>query len=125
VIATELESTRALGSPGFPFDEERTRRRAAASFDRCFYPVGAARQLGAILAASDRTSRLAELDLQTVVIHGDADPLVTPSGGEATAKAIPGAELVMIEGMGHELPPGAWPTVIEAVVSNAERASSR
>jgi pimeloyl-ACP methyl ester carboxylesterase len=125
VIAREIETTRVIGSPGFPFDKERTRRRAAAYYDRCFYPLGAARQLGAILAASDRTSRLAELDIPTVVIHGTADPLVTPSGGEATAKAIPGAELIMIEGMGHELPPGSWSTVVDAVVHNIAKAESR
>ena len=71
--------------------------------------------------------RLAKLDATTatVVIHGSADPLITPSGGEATAKAIPGAELIIIEGMGHELPPGAWPTVVEAIVANANRAARR
>jgi pimeloyl-ACP methyl ester carboxylesterase len=125
VITREVETTRVLGSPGFPFDEARTRRRAAASFDRSFYPAGVARQVGALVSAADRTERLTHLDLPTVVIHGTADPLVTPSGGEATAKAIPGSELIMIEGMGHELPPGAWPTVVEAVVGNAAKAGSR
>ncbi len=123
VIARELENTRVLGSPGYPFDEERTQRRAAASFDRSFYPAGVARQVGAVVSAADRTERLAKLDLPTVVIHGDADPLVTPSGGEATAKAVPGAELVMIEGMGHELPPGSWARVVDAVVANASEGS--
>jgi pimeloyl-ACP methyl ester carboxylesterase len=61
----------------------------------------------------------------TVVIHGTADPLVTPTGGEATAKAIPGAELIMIEGMGHELPPGVWPRVVDAVAANASRGARR
>jgi pimeloyl-ACP methyl ester carboxylesterase len=65
------------------------------------------------------------VDVPTVVIHGSADPLVSPSGGDATAKAIPGAELIVIEGMGHELPPGAWPTVLEAVVANTARSGSR
>jgi pimeloyl-ACP methyl ester carboxylesterase len=61
------------------------------------------------------------VQVPTVVIHGDADPLVTPTGGEATAKAIPGAEHVVIEGMGHDLPPGAWPQVIEAIVTNIKK----
>ncbi len=127
VIAGEVETTRALGSPGFGFDEDRTRRRAAAAFDRAFHPAGVARHLGAVVAAADRTERLAKLDeaTATVVIHGSADPLITPSGGEATAKAIPGAELIIIEGMGHELPPGAWPTVVEAIVANANKAAQR
>jgi pimeloyl-ACP methyl ester carboxylesterase len=125
VIAREVETTRLLGSPGFPFDEERTRRRATAKFDRCFYPAGRARHVGAVMAAADRTERLTKVDVPTVVIHGSADPLVSPSGGDATAKAIPGAELIVIEGMGHELPPGAWPTVLEAVVANTARSGSR
>jgi pimeloyl-ACP methyl ester carboxylesterase len=125
VIEGEVEATKAIGSPGFPFDEERTRRRAAEKFDRSFYPEGVARQVAAVVAASDRTERLTHLDLPTVVIHGTGDPLVTPSGGEATAKAIPDSELNMVEGMGHELPPGAWPTVVEAVVGNAAKAGSR
>jgi pimeloyl-ACP methyl ester carboxylesterase len=125
MIAAELESSRAIGSPGFPFDEERKRRRAAASYDRSFYPLGVARHVGAVVSASDRTERLSHVDVPTVVIHGTADPLVTPSGGEATAKAIPGAELIMIEGMGHELPPGSWPTVVDAVVGNAAKVGSR
>jgi pimeloyl-ACP methyl ester carboxylesterase len=125
VITREVETARVLGSPGFPFDEERTRRRAAASFDRSFYPAGVARHVGAVVGAADRTERLANLDVPTVVIHGTADPLVTPSGGEATAKAIPGAELIMIDGMGHELPPGVWPRVVDAVVANASRGARR
>ena len=115
VIAREVETTEALGSPGYGFDEDRTRRRAAAAFDRAFHPAGVARHLGAVVDAT----------MATVVIHGSADPLITPSGGEATAKAIPGAELMIIEGMGHELPPGAWPTVVEAIVANANRAARR
>jgi pimeloyl-ACP methyl ester carboxylesterase len=125
IIATEVDTTRILGSPGFPFDEERTRQHAAAKFDRSFYPPGVNRQVGAVMGAADRTERLGEVDVPTVVIHGSADPLITPSGGEATAKAIPGAELIIVEGMGHELPPGAWPTVADAVVGNAEKAHVR
>jgi pimeloyl-ACP methyl ester carboxylesterase len=125
VIQSEVETTRILGSPGFPFDEERTRRRAAASFDRSFHPAGVNRHVGAVVGAADRTERLTRVEAATVVIHGSADPLVTPSGGEATAKAIPGAELIVIEGMGHELPPQSWPTVIDAVVGNAEKAHTR
>jgi len=125
VIAAEVDTHKVLGSPGFDIDEERTRRRATAAYDRSFYPAGTARQLGAVVGATDRTERLSHLDVPAVVIHGSADPLVTPSGGEATAKAIPGAELITIEGMGHELPPESWPTVVEAIVGNAEQGGPR
>jgi pimeloyl-ACP methyl ester carboxylesterase len=120
-IEHEVETTRLIGSPGFPFDEERVRRRAAAAYDRSFYPAGVVRQVAAVILASDRTERLGRIDVPTVVIHGSADPLVTLSGGEATAKAIPGAELVVIDGLGHEVQPGARPTIIGAIVANASR----
>jgi pimeloyl-ACP methyl ester carboxylesterase len=120
-IEREVETDRVLASPGFPFDEERVRRRAAAAYDRSFYPAGVARHLAAVITASDRTERLGRIDVPTVVIHGSADPLVTPSGGEATAKAIPGAELVVIDGLGHEVQPGARPAIIGAIVANASR----
>jgi pimeloyl-ACP methyl ester carboxylesterase len=110
------------GSPGYPVDEEEIRREAERHFQRGFCPDGVGRQLCAILAAEDRTAALAEIRVPTLVIHGSEDTLVTPSGGEATAKAVPGAELVTIEGMGHELPSGAWPRLIEAIVANAARA---
>jgi pimeloyl-ACP methyl ester carboxylesterase len=85
------------------------------------YPAGIARQLLAILASGDRTPRLADVRVPTVVIHGTDDALVLPTGGEATAEAIPGAELVLIEGMGHDLPPAAWPQVVEAMVKTIAR----
>lgn len=110
-------------SPEFPYNEERARRRAAEAFDRCFNPQGTANQLTAIAASPDRTPRLRELEVPALVIHGSIDALVTPSGGEATAAAIPGAEHLVIEGMGHSLPPMAWPQVVEAVTSLASRAA--
>jgi pimeloyl-ACP methyl ester carboxylesterase len=116
-----VEATRAIGSPGFPFDEARARDRAGRAYDRCYHPMGVARQLAAIMASGDRTEALGGVTVPTVVIHGDGDPLVTPSGGEATAKAVPGAELVVIEGMGHDLPPEIWPRALEAIVDNASK----
>jgi pimeloyl-ACP methyl ester carboxylesterase len=113
-----------IGSKGFPFDEERFRIRAGRAFDRSFYPAGAVRQAAAAWVAGDRTSSLASVNVPTVVIHGAGDPLVTPSGGEATARAIRGARLVMIPGMGHDLPREAWPTIIGALVENASQTSS-
>lgn len=121
-ITQAVEAWRVIGSPGFPFEEERVRARAALAYDRCFYPQGTYRQLVAILASGDRRHSLAAVDVPTVVIHGDADPLVRPSWGQATAAAIPGAEMVMVKGMGHDLPEAAWPTIIDAVEANAAKA---
>ncbi|MDQ1445775.1 MAG: hypothetical protein QOI20_2239 [Acidimicrobiaceae bacterium] len=117
------QAVRAFGSKGLPVDWDLIRRRAGQGYDRCFYPIGFGRQLLAILASGDRTERLAALDVPTVVIHGSDDRLVDPSGGRATAAAIPGAELVEIEGMGHDMPEAAWPRIIDAVVRNAARAA--
>jgi pimeloyl-ACP methyl ester carboxylesterase len=114
-----------IGSPGFPRDEARIRARAAEAYDRCYYPVGVARQLAAIGASGNRTPALRRLDVPTVVIHGTDDPLIPIRGGRATARAIPGAELVEIPGMGHDLPPGVWPRVVDAIARNAERAKER
>lgn len=112
----------AIGSPGFPRDKEEIRAIAAESFDRGHDPAGSARQLGAIVASGDRTAELRRITTPTVVIHGNRDKLVGPSGGRATARAIKGARLVMIEGMGHDLPRDAWPRIIEAIVANAKAA---
>jgi pimeloyl-ACP methyl ester carboxylesterase len=113
---------RAIGSPGFEADEEGLRERARASFDRGYYPAGTARQLLAILTSGDRTEALGRLDVPTVVIHGVDDPLIDVSGGRATAAAIPGARLELIEGMGHDLPRELWPRFVDLIVENAERA---
>ncbi len=105
-----------------PPDVDRTRRLAERMFDRGYHPDGTARHIAAIAVATDRTPELARLDVPVVVIHGSADPLITVSGGEATATAIPAAELVVIEGMGHDLPPQHQQQVVDAIVANAERA---
>ena len=113
---------RRIGSPGFATDDDRIRAMAAASFDRGHRSAGTGRQLAAILASGDRTEQLRRLRVPAVVIHGTEDPLVPFRGGVATARAIPGAELVAIPGMGHDLPRQVWPQVIDAVVKNAQRA---
>jgi pimeloyl-ACP methyl ester carboxylesterase len=120
-LEASVRSSRVIGSTGFPFDEARARARAEVHFDRCYHPMGVARQLAAILASGDRTAALAGVEVPTVVIHGDADPLVTPTGGEATANAVPGAEHVVIEGMGHDLPEGAWPRIFDAIITNTNK----
>ena len=109
-----------IGGPDH-FDEAVAAERAAAAYDRCFYPAGTARQLLAIVSSGSRAAGLAQLAVPTLVIHGDADPLVTPSGGQRTAELIPGAELLMLEGMGHDLPPAMIGPVVEAVTSLAAR----
>jgi pimeloyl-ACP methyl ester carboxylesterase len=123
-IEMSVTSSKVIGATGFPFDEARVRSIAARSYDRSNYPVGMARQLVGIVASGDRTEALKQVRVPTVVIHGDVDPLVTLSGGQATAAAIPGAKLVTIPGMGHDLPEGAWDTIVNAVVENAARAAA-
>ena len=110
-----------IGSPGFPRDDDELRDLIGRSFDRGINAAGTSRQLAAIAASGDRTPRLRTISVPTTVIHGSADRLVAPSGGHATARAIPGARLLMIEGMGHDLPRGAWPPIIDAVAANAAR----
>ena len=121
-IEFHINAFKAIGSPGFQFDEEFLRWRAGATYDRSVYPAGFRRQLAAIIASGDRTSKLGQISAPALVIHGSDDPLITVSGGEATARAIPGAELVVIQGMGHDLPKGAWPQIVDAIAANAERA---
>jgi pimeloyl-ACP methyl ester carboxylesterase len=117
----------AIGSPGFPRDEAEMRDSAGRSYDRMTDRTGTGpgRQLGAIIASGDRTTALRELDVPALVIHGTKDPMVNVSGGRATAKAIPGAKLLLIEGMGHDLPRAAWPRMIDAIAANAARAGAR
>jgi pimeloyl-ACP methyl ester carboxylesterase len=119
-IEASVAASKVIGSPTYPTDEAELRARAAAAYDRCFNPPGIARQLVAIQASGDRTEALRKLDVPTVVIHGDADPLVRPSGGELTAKAIPGAELVIVPGMGHDLPEPLWDQVVDTIVTNCQ-----
>jgi pimeloyl-ACP methyl ester carboxylesterase len=114
-IRRSVEVARTLHGPGFPFDDARYRRLAARSYDRAYHPGGVRRQLIAIWMSGDRTPRLARLAVPTLVIHGDADPLVPVDGGRATARAIPGARLEIIPGLGHELVRAVWPRVIDGI----------
>lgn len=116
-----LATYRAIGSRSEPADPQRFRRLAERCFDRGLHPAGPMRQLAAILATPDRTPELGKLRIPTTVIHGDADRLVLPSGGRATAAAVPGARLVMVPGMGHDIPPQLWPQMIEEIVATTER----
>jgi pimeloyl-ACP methyl ester carboxylesterase len=123
-IADHIENYRIIGSKGVDFAEQRKRERAGRLFDRGIHPAGSARQMAAIVTAADRTAPLGRLRTPTTVIHGDADPLVDVSGGRATAEAIPDAKLVVIPGMGHDMPREMWPQIIGAIVDNAARAAS-
>jgi pimeloyl-ACP methyl ester carboxylesterase len=111
-----------IGSPGFDHDVDEIRDLARLSFDRDRDPAAAGRQLAAIIASPNRTKDLRRIDVPTLVIHGKSDKLVRPSGGRATARNIPGARLMLIDGMGHDLPRGAWDRMIDGIVENARRA---
>jgi pimeloyl-ACP methyl ester carboxylesterase len=121
-IERVIKTFKLIGSPGYPFEEKRVREIAGRSFDRGHSEAGIARQLHAITASGDRTPALRKLNLPALVIHGRNDLLVNPSGGRATARAIPGARLKMIDGMGHDLPRALWPTFVEEIAANAARA---
>jgi pimeloyl-ACP methyl ester carboxylesterase len=123
-IESTISTFRLIGSPGFPFHEEELRRIAQLSYDRGYNPAGTARQLAAILVAGDRVEDLRRITAPTVVIHGTRDRMVRPSGGRETARAIAGARLVEIAGMGHDLPVGVWDRIIDAVASNTDRADA-
>ena len=112
---------RVIGSPGYPLDEEALRQRAGLSYDRAHDPAGVGRQLLAILASPDRTPRLGEVRVPTLVIHGAQDTLVDVSGGRATADAIPEAELAVLEGMGHDLPQELWPELVDRIAAHVAR----
>jgi len=121
-VAHGIRNARTIGSPAYPWDEDQLRQRVVSEYRRAFNPSGVVRQRQAIGADGDRTEELKTLKVPAVVAHGADDPLVMPIGGELTAKAIPGAELRIIPGMGHDLPPGLYDTVIDAIVAAASRA---
>jgi pimeloyl-ACP methyl ester carboxylesterase len=122
-IESGVASRRILGSPD-AFDEDLARKLVGESYDRCWYPEGTVRQLLAIVASGDRADGLRALTVPTLVVHGDADPLVTPSGGQRTAELVPGATLLMLEGMGHDLPAAYLGPLVEAITALAARSAA-
>ena len=118
-IEQSIVTSRVIASPGFAFDEQGIRARAEVHFDRGFHPQGTTRQLAAILASPDRRPGLAGLTVPVLVVHGDADILVIPAGGEATNEAIAHAEHWVIEGMGHDLPIEVAPELLDKVATLA------
>jgi pimeloyl-ACP methyl ester carboxylesterase len=118
-----VEMMRHIGSRGFPFDDARVRATGLEAFDRGggANVEGVVRQLAAIWKSGDRTKELQGITVPTLVIHGDRDPMLAASGGRATARAIPGSRLVIVRGMGHDLPAGACPQLVRAIVDHARR----
>jgi pimeloyl-ACP methyl ester carboxylesterase len=123
-VADRMANAVTIGSPKYPWTEEENRARVIAEHRRAFNPAGVARQMAAVRADGDRTQALKGLKLPVVVLHGADDPLLMPVGGEATAAAIPGAELRIIPGMGHDLPPGLYDTFVDAIAAAAARAKT-
>ncbi len=121
-IEKGLDTFRLLSGKGFTFDEDDARREAAVAVDRAWHPEGTARQLAAIMADGDRRPALTGLDVPTTVIHGTDDRLVLPKHGQETTDTIPGAELVWIDGWGHDFAEGAWPAILDAVSDLVDRA---
>jgi pimeloyl-ACP methyl ester carboxylesterase len=121
-IAGAIEGSKVIGSSAFgvfEIYEDDLVRRATAKYDRAYHPAGTARQYAAIIASPDRTASLGAVTVPTLVVHGEADPLIDVSGGRATAAAVPGATLLVIPGMGHDLPRGAWTRIADAIAANA------
>jgi pimeloyl-ACP methyl ester carboxylesterase len=121
-VQRTVDTYRVIGSPGFEFDEAALRERAGLSYDRAYDPAGVARQLAAILTTPDRTADLGRVRVPTLVIHGSDDALVNVSGGRATAAAIPEAELLIVEGMGHDFPRKKWAEITDRITALVERA---
>jgi pimeloyl-ACP methyl ester carboxylesterase len=123
-IEGAVASTKVVGSPGYPADEAKVRERAARAYDRQFYPAGFARQLVAVLASGSRREGLSSVKTPTLVIHGAADPLVPVEGGKDTAASIAGSELLLFEGMGHDLPEALWPEFVGAISRHTSRVAA-
>ena len=117
--------SRVVGSTGFARDEDWLRERARKAFDRGLDPAGVSRQAAASMTAPDRTELLRAVGVPALVVHGTVDPLIDISGGRATAAAIPGAELLVIEGLGHDLPPGVWARLVDAIADTVRLGEAR
>ena len=121
-ITYTLDVWRTFSGTGFAQDKDWLRKIAAQAYDRAFYPEGVARQLAAVLTQKNRKPDLGSVAVPTLVIHGADDPLVPVEGGKDTAEAIPRAELIIIDGMGHDLPHGgAWPQIVDAIVNHTQK----
>jgi pimeloyl-ACP methyl ester carboxylesterase len=124
-IERAVRTFKTIGSPAYPMDEPAFRERVGRVYDRSHNPKGVLRQMHAISASGNRTPALRKLRLPVTVIHGTRDPLIRPSGGRATARAIPSARLRMVEGMGHDLPRALWPLFVDEITDTASRTGWR
>ncbi|HYO68361.1 MAG TPA: alpha/beta hydrolase [Archangium sp.] len=125
VVARAVRNFAVLGSPAFPTDPAAVAETAGLAYDRAHDEAALARQAVAQVASGDRTRLLRALDVPTLVLHGLADTLRDPSGGRATAATIPGAELVLIDGMGHNLPPGLWERIADHIAAIVRKGEAR
>lgn len=123
-IEHNVHTWRRIWSPGFPFEEERARAFLEKSYDRSYYPQGMARQNAALMASGDRRPSLASIKAPTLVIHGADDPLMPVEAGKETARMIPGARLLIIPGMGHDMPKGAWAEIVRAIAQHTKQANA-
>jgi pimeloyl-ACP methyl ester carboxylesterase len=123
-IEATVRAAQVTSGPGYPIAADYLRERAARMFDRSFTPAAAARHLAAVTAHGNRAPRLAAVTAPTLVIHGTADPLVPVEGGRDTAKSIPGAQLVEIEGLGHGIPPALWAQLADLVAAHTQKAEA-
>lgn len=119
-IEYNINMWKKLWSKGFPFEEKRARKYITESYDRAYYPQGAIRQNAALVADGDRRERLLSLQIPTLVIHGTADPLFSVDAGKDTACTIPNAKLLLIEGMGHDMPKGTWEPIVTAIMQQVQ-----
>jgi pimeloyl-ACP methyl ester carboxylesterase len=121
-VQESVERALVIGSPAYPWPKGALAERARAEAARAFNPPGIARQMAAVRASGDRRARLAAITAPTIVLHGADDPLVPVEGGRDTAASIPGAQLIVIPGMGHDLPPALYPTFVDAISRAVARA---
>ncbi len=121
VIAQSVRTWTLIGSPGYPTPDDDIRERAAETFDRGISMQGVIRQMQAVLAQPDRTLALRAIDMPVLVIHGLQDRMVHVSGGRATAHAVAGSELLLVPGMGHDMPRQLWPTIADGIERTAQR----
>ncbi len=123
-IEAVVSAAQVTSGPAYPLAADYLRERAARMFDRSFTPTASARHLAAVTAHGNRAPRLAAITAPTLVIHGTADPLVSIEGGRDTAKSIPGAEWVEIEGLGHGIPPALWTRLADLVAAHTQKAEA-
>jgi pimeloyl-ACP methyl ester carboxylesterase len=123
LVAFSVNAARVIGSPAYPASEERLLTRVRADLQRSYSPTGYMRQMAAVVGGGDRRARLSAITAPTLVIHGDADPLVSVEGGRDTAASIKGAELLIIPGMGHDLPLELVETIADAIAGVVSRAA--